>query len=114
VIDSEDLSQGFVLKRILGTRRTSLEGNEDLVVEDEVLASQEAGMADGPRPVVASSTQGLSISADDTLERHHAKSAFGISDSDASEDEDDDDSSSAHSEGHGPSSETPLIRNIAP
>ncbi|KAK5122566.1 hypothetical protein LTR85_003829 [Meristemomyces frigidus] len=73
VVDSEDLSKSFLVKRFLGRRRGSEEGDDDVVDEDAAaLAGQENGLAGGGNARRASSgrgwgARGISVSADETL-----------------------------------------------
>lgn len=92
VVDSDDLSKSFLVRRFIGGRR-SQEGNEDIAEEDEALAGQESGTIRPAAPGRGTSwgARGISVSADDTLDQHHGMDATDIADPAAFEDESDDD-----------------------
>lgn len=92
VVDSDDLSKSFLVRRFIGGRR-SQEGNEDITDEDEGLANQESGSIRPTAPARGTSwgARGISVSADDTLDQHDRMDATEIADPAAFEDESDDD-----------------------
>lgn len=99
VVDSDDLSKSFLVRRFLGGRR-SQENQEDITEEDEALAGQENGTI---RPSASRGgsnwgARGISVSADNTLDHHHHRSdidASEIADPAAFEDESDDEDNDA-------------------
>jgi len=97
VVDGDDLSKSFLVRRFIGHERGSAE-DEDLADEDASLARQENGTVPGPAARGGRSwgARGISVSADDTLAEHDrigiAKrtTGGGMADPAAFEDEDDD------------------------
>lgn len=92
VVDSDDLSKSFLVRRFLGGRR-SQEYNEDITEEDEALAGQESGTVRPSAPGRGTSwgARGISVSADDTLDQHNNMNASEIADPAAFEDDYDND-----------------------
>jgi ER lumen protein retaining receptor len=107
VVDSDDLSKSFLVRRFLAGGRRSQDNIEDIAEEDEALAGQENG-------TIRPSTQrggsnwgarGISVSADSTLDHHHHQSdidASEIADPAAFEDESDDDDNNNNSHHQAP------------
>jgi hypothetical protein len=96
VVDSDDLSKSFLVRRFLGNNRRSEDNNEDITEEDEALAGQESGTIRPSAQRGGSNwgARGISVSADSTLDHHHHQSdidASEIADPAAFEDESDDD-----------------------
>jgi ER lumen protein retaining receptor len=96
VVDSDDLSKSFLVRRFLGGNRRSEDNNEDITAEDEALAGQENGMIrpNAQRGGSDWGARGISVSADSTLDHHHHQhdiDASEIADPAAFEDESDDD-----------------------
>lgn len=96
VVDSEDLSKSFLVRRFLGNNRRSEDNNENITEEDEALAGQESGTIRPSAQRGGSNwgARGISVSADSTLDHHHHQSdidASEIADPAAFEDESDDD-----------------------
>lgn len=94
VVDSDDLSKSFLVRRFLGGRR-SHGSDEDIAEEDEAFVSQENGTIRPSAQRGASNwgARGLSVSADSTLDHHHNQTsidASDIADPAAFEDESDD------------------------
>jgi ER lumen protein retaining receptor len=94
VVDSDDLSKSFLVRRFLGGNRRSQDNSDDIAEEDEALAGQENGTI-RPGAQRGSSNwgaRGISVSADSTLDHHHHHSdidASEIADPAAFEDESD-------------------------
>lgn len=93
VVDSDDLSKSFLVRRFLGGRRSMDNNNNDLADEDEALAGQESGTIRPSAPGRGTSwgARGISVSADDTLEHHQTAGASEIADPSAFEDDYDED-----------------------
>lgn len=96
VVDSDDLSKSFLVRRFLGGRR-SHDHDADIAEEDEGLVSQENGTIRPSAQRGGSNwgARGLSVSADNTLEHHHnpqtSIDALEIADPAAFEDDESDD-----------------------
>ena len=72
VVDSDDLSKSFLVRRIIGRGSRADQEDADVADEDAALAGQENGTI-GPQPERSGRSwgaRGISVSADDTLERH--------------------------------------------
>lgn len=100
VVDSDDLSKSFLVRRFLGGNRRSQDNNDDITEEDEALAGQESGTIRPSAQRGGSNwgARGISVSADSTLDHHHHQSdidASEIADPAAFEDETDDEDSSS-------------------
>lgn len=94
LVDSDDLSKSFIVKRFIGRRgnRNSTD-EEDIADEDETLANQEHGTI---RPSGRSwGARGVSVSADDTLQEHFDSGARDAQMVDPSHFEDEDDDADA-------------------
>jgi ER lumen protein retaining receptor len=96
VVDSDDLSKSFLVRRFLGGNRRSEDNNENITAEDEALADQESGTIRPSAQRGGSNwgARGISVSADSTLDHHHHQhdiDASEIADPAAFEDESDDD-----------------------
>ncbi|KAK1071640.1 hypothetical protein LTR74_003271 [Friedmanniomyces endolithicus] len=97
VVDGDDLSKSFLVRRFIGHERGSAE-DEDLADEDASLARQENGTVPSPAARGGRSwgARGISVSADDTLAEHdrigiaNRTTGGGMADPAAFEDEDDD------------------------
>lgn len=94
VVDSDDLSKSFLVRRFLGGRR-SHGSDEDIAEEDEAFVSQENGTIRPSAQRGGSNwgARGLSVSADSTLDHHHNQTSIDaseIADPAAFEDESDD------------------------
>ena len=80
VVDSDDLSKSFLVRRIIGhgSRADHEDEDEDLAEEDAALAGQENGTArNQPLPKVrAWGGRGISVSADDTLHDHQGGGSY--------------------------------------
>jgi len=78
VVDGDDLSKSFLVRRFIGKRAGTAEDEEDDVVDEDAAAleRQENGTVDNARrPSAARSgrswgARGISVSADDTLAEH--------------------------------------------
>ncbi|KAK0307870.1 hypothetical protein LTR01_005201 [Friedmanniomyces endolithicus] len=98
VVDGDDLSKSFLVRRFIGHGRGSAE-EEDLADEDTALVRQENGTASAPTARGGRSwgARGISVSADDTLAEHDRvtiaarNTGGGMADPAAFEDEDDND-----------------------
>ncbi|KAK3116851.1 hypothetical protein LTR53_002345 [Teratosphaeriaceae sp. CCFEE 6253] len=107
VVDSEDLSKSFLVRRFIGQPRggAGQEEDEDVVDEDAAaLARQENGTVDHEQRSAAAArggrswgARGISVSADDTLAEHdrvatanRSVGSGGMADPAAFEDDDDD------------------------
>lgn len=93
VVDSDDLSKSFLVRRFLGNHRRSQDNNEDITEEDEALARQENGTLRPSAPGRGTSwgARGISVSADDTLDQHQAIGSSDMADPAAFEDDYDED-----------------------
>lgn len=73
VVDSDDLSKSFLVRRIIGRGSRADGEDEDIAEEDAALAGQENGTI---RPQAPRSgrwgARGISVSADDTLHDHQS------------------------------------------
>ncbi|KAK5678153.1 hypothetical protein LTS10_009323 [Elasticomyces elasticus] len=100
VVDGEDLSKSFLVRRFIGNKRNATDEDEDDAVDEEAsLARQENGTVPAParRPSGRNwGARGISVSADDTLAEHDRATtasrgtAEGMADPAAFEDDDDD------------------------
>lgn len=74
IVDSDDLSKSFLVRRFVGRpRNTNTGDDDDIADEDAALAEQESGTI---RPSGNRwGSRGVSVSADDTLEEHFDHSA---------------------------------------
>ncbi|EMF14570.1 ER_lumen_recept-domain-containing protein [Sphaerulina musiva SO2202] len=97
VVDSDDLSKSFIVKRFIGKRGNQNSNEDDDITEEEDrLAEQENGNI---RPGATRSpsdrwgARGISVSADDTLQEHldHSSRDAQMVDPSHFEDDDDDD-----------------------
>lgn len=97
VVDSDDLSKSFLVRRFLGGRRSQDNDRDDIADEDEALAGQESGTIRPSAPGRGTSwgARGISVSADDTIEQHLAGGASNIADPSTFEDDYDEDAESA-------------------
>lgn len=83
MVDSEDLSKSFLVRRFIGKGKGTSEDGEDADVVDEdaaALARQENGTVTNDRPSAPRSgrswgARGISVSADDTLAEHDRANA---------------------------------------
>jgi len=95
VVDNDDLSKSFIVRRFIGRRGNRNSMDEDIADEDEGLANQENGTV---RPSGRTwGARGVSVSADDTLQEHLDGSSRDAQMVDPShfEDEDDDEDADA-------------------
>lgn len=104
VVDSDDLSKSFLVRRFLGGRR-SHGSEEDIAEEDEAFVSQENGTIRPSAQRGGSNwgARGLSVSADSTLDHHHNQTSIDaseIADPAAFEDESDDEATAPTSTKH--------------
>jgi hypothetical protein len=98
VVDSDDLSKSFIVKRFIGRRGNvnSTDGEDDITEEEDRLAAQESGTV---RPSANRGqsdrwgARGISVSADDTLQEHldHSSRDAQMVDPSHFEDDDEDD-----------------------
>lgn len=97
VVDSDDLSKSFIVKRFIGKRgNQNSDEDDDITEEEDRLAEQENGNI---RPGATRSpsdrwgARGISVSADDTLQEHldHSSRDAQMVDPSHFEDDDDDD-----------------------
>lgn len=75
VVDSDDLSKSFLVRRLIGARQGHAGGaeeDEDIADEDAALAGQENGTIrpSAQRSARSWGVRGISVSADDTLAAH--------------------------------------------
>lgn len=94
VVDSDDLSKSFVVKRFIGRRGNAgtSEDEDDIVDEDAALAGQENGTIRPSANRTGSGrwgARGISVSADDTLQEHLDSSSRDATMVDPSQFEDD-------------------------
>ena len=94
MVDSDDLSKSFIVRRFIG-RKGNSEEDEDVVDEDAALAGQEGGIINNNgRPAAPQNgrswgARGISVSADDTLsapDRPGAQRQGSYADLDATQD----------------------------
>lgn len=99
VVDSDDLSKSFIVKRFIGRRgnQNNPDEDDDITEEEDRLAAQENGTV---RPSANRTNsdrwgaRGISVSADDTLQEHldgSSRDAQMVDPSHFEDDEDEDD-----------------------
>lgn len=94
VVDSDDLSKSFLVRRFIGRQTNSEDGDDDIVDEDAAaLAGQENGTINSrpsaPRSGRSWGARGISVSADDTLaaaDRPQAQRQGSYADNEATRD----------------------------
>lgn len=100
VVDGDDLSKSFLVRRFIGGQRVEQEVDED--EDTAALSRQENGVVDGghvPRGARAWGPRGISVSADDTLAESERASGNGnMADPSAFEDDEFDADADAHVE----------------
>ncbi|GIZ42027.1 hypothetical protein CKM354_000530700 [Cercospora kikuchii] len=99
IVDSEDLSKSFIVKRFIG-RRNNQNGtdDDDITEEEDRLAAQESGTVrpgNNRTPSDRWGARGISVSADDTLQEHLDHSSRDAQMVDPSHFEDDDEDEDA-------------------
>lgn len=100
VVDSDDLSKSFIVKRFIGRKgnnnNNSTDEDDDIADEDAALANQESGSVRPSNARTHSGTnrwgaRGISVSADDTLQEHLDRDAPMVDPSHFEDDDEDED-----------------------
>lgn len=100
MVDSDDLSKSYLVRRFIGNRGGANANNEDEDADDDTsaLARQEDGVIHAPQPRSGRTwgPRGISVSADDTLMQHDQRgSTANMADPSQFEDDDFDEDADA-------------------